>query len=869
MNGIAKIDLRDGGGEHVQASHPSVLLWTQPVTGLVCRIADQMRLRNSHPARTMVLLPYAQLLPLASRMWALCYPDGFSPQFQTTLNWSNSLGGFVPGATDIAFDMALDTLTAGALLRGAGLGSQQEVLQGLLVQAAHQLGPLAAANAADQREAWAKMARCGSLVGMENPSMATEAAVARIAVEWAAQSAYASDFLFGAQAPLLVDCLVVVGGLASEPLVVALQRQWGDRMVSLKLAPDLQPASGVEGRQIAWHACTDAEDEAQRAAACAIQHITAGRIPLAFVATDRALTRRVKAMLESAGVQIRDENGWKLSTFHAAAQIMALLKACVWNVSTDAVLAWLKMAPAFVGTVGALEAALRKDQCSDWRNAARAMAVQSAPAALQLLSDADAVRSALTGSRTLSAWGIAFRHALQASGMWQGLETDGPGVEVLAALRLTQPPLPAWESLLEHALWSGKRMDLAEFTHWVNQALEGASFSPPYPAHEQVVILPMSQMLARPFPAVVLAGCDEVRLNPSPEPPGGWTAQQRAALGLPSREDLQSVASAAWLHALQTPVCDVLWRCSDDSGETLLPSALVQRVQLERIVSLQADDPRQGRTVAAATVQQPKPDGRLVPVKSLSASAYEDLRTCPYRFFALRQLGLHSADELDAVVDKRDFGVWLHEVLRRFHEALALENQASDDTKRAFLDDASLATTQTMGLADGEFLPFAAAWPAVREGYLRWLKQHQASGATFASAETAHSQRVGEVTLVGRIDRTDTLSDGDVLVLDYKAENGARTAARTKEPLEDTQIAFYAALLPHDTLHGAYVNVGEREGTKTYTQSDIVEARDALVTGVLQDMERIAQGEPLPALGDGTACDFCQARGLCRKDFWT
>jgi ATP-dependent helicase/nuclease subunit B len=173
-----------------------------------------------------------------------------------------------------------------------------------------------------------------------------------------------------------------------------------------------------------------------------------------------------------------------------------------------------------------------------------------------------------------------------------------------------------------------------------------------------------------------------------------------------------------------------------------------------------------------------------------------------------------------------------------------------------------------MGLADGEFLPFAAAWPAVRDGYLRWLAQHQASGATFASAETAHSQRVGPVTLVGRIDRTDTLPGGDVLVLDYKTENAAKTAARTREPLEDTQIAFYAALLPNDTLNGAYVNVGERDGTKAYAQNDIVDARDALIAGVLQDMERIAQGEPMPALGDGTACDFCQARGLCRKDFW-
>jgi ATP-dependent helicase/nuclease subunit B len=47
-----------------------------------------------------------------------------------------------------------------------------------------------------------------------------------------------------------------------------------------------------------------------------------------------------------------------------------------------------------------------------------------------------------------------------------------------------------------------------------------------------------------------------------------------------------------------------------------------------------------------------------------------------------------------------------------------------------------------------------------------------------------------------------------------------------------------------------------------------VEARDALIGGVLHDMQRIAQGEPMLALGDGTACDFCQARGLCRKDFW-
>jgi ATP-dependent helicase/nuclease subunit B len=33
-------------------------------------------------------------------------------------------------------------------------------------------------------------------------------------------------------------------------------------------------------------------------------------------------------------------------------------------------------------------------------------------------------------------------------------------------------------------------------------------------------------------------------------------------------------------------------------------------------------------------------------------------------------------------------------------------------------------------------------------------------------------------------------------------------------------------------------------------------------------MDRIAQGAPLPALGEGMACEYCAARGLCRKDFW-
>ena len=72
-------------------------------------------------------------------------------------------------------------------------------------------------------------------------------------------------------------------------------------------------------------------------------------------------------------------------------------------------------------------------------------------------------------------------------------------------------------------------------------------------------------------------------------------------------------------------------------------------------------------------------------------------------------------------------------------------------------------------------------------------------------------------------------------------------------------------------MAAAYVNVGEsldKDATRSYLQSDVVALRDQLLEGITSDMARIADGAEMAALGDGAACDFCAARGLCRKDFW-
>ena len=423
-------------------------------------------------------------------------------------------------------------------------------------------------------------------------------------------------------------------------------------------------------------------------------------------------------------------------------------------------------------------------------------------------------------------------------------------------------------------------LSLSEFTTWVSQTCEAESFLPVHPAQAQVVILPLSQLLGRSLTAVVLPGCDEVRLSPSSDPPGLWTPAQRDQLGLPSRDALALALRQSWLYALQAPHIDLLWRTSE-GGERLMPSGFVQALLLNANAhpipggAIATYESRALRSLLPQPSQMPAPKGDALPVARLSSSAYEDLRRCPYRFFALRQLRLQESEELESELSKRDFGNWLHSLLKHFHEALQV-NQASKDAKvltsvnkLAMINIASDKATEELSLSPSEFLPFAAAWPKVRAGYLQWLDEHEATGATFLEAEVWKETSLGTITLIGKLDRVDTQADGTPLVLDYTTEPRTQTAERLKPATQDTQIAFYGALISDDTLGAAYINLGEKEPSKTYNQPDIVHLRDQLIEGILSDTSRIAEGVGLRAMGEGKACDFCAARGLCRKDFWS
>jgi ATP-dependent helicase/nuclease subunit B len=812
--------------------------------------------RGAHAARTVVLLPYAQLMPVARQFWSLAQPSGFAPRFETTMNWARRQP-WEPGELDLSFDIGRDLLVARSWLEQGGLRSQADVLAGSLVEAAWQAAGAARAVAPAQRAAWAARLRPLLLQGMEAPALATEAAIARIAFEWVAASSYATDALLDGSLTRDVDLLVVLQGFQEEPVPRALLEQLGDRALAWPLP--VQAGAGA----IALHAAADAAEEAERAAALVLARIANGEVPVALTATDRVLTRRIGALLFTRGVRVHDETGWKLSTTLAAARVMGALRACAWDAGSDAVIDWLKGVPALgSGTVLALERRVRRSGQREWRmlrdgDWAGSDAVQGAAARVA------GWRDAMQPARGLLEWLAALRQLLRDAGQWEALRTDSAGMKILAALRLEDAASAEWSG------WSHgqRRMALRDFTSWVNEVLEGASFVPPHTGEEQVVVLPMSQLLGHPFASLVLPGCDERSLPASPEPAAGWTQAQRRLLGLPLRQDLEDAQRAAWGCALQAPRVDVLWRASDDTGEATLASPLVQALALEG-VGAAGVDARQAREETAQPVCPPVVEaGALVPTK-LSASSYEDLRRCPYRFYAMRMLGLKEAEEIDAEVDKRDFGTWLHGVFKTFHETLCERGTMSRQERAGLLDEIARDGMAAQRLGEGEFLPFASTWPAVRTGYLEWLEKHEARGLAFEEGEAEHGVQLGALTLAGRIDRVDRGRDG-LLVMDYKTEALQSTKDRMKAPLEDTQLAFYALLLPGEGLRAAYLNVGERGKVEAVEHPELAQAAHLLKEGIEAELRRIGQGAPLPALGEGRACEFCNARGLCRRDGWS
>lgn len=828
-------------------------------------------------------LPLRELVVLVpSTVWlepmrrALAAEPGWQPRVETTHTLAESLGPPPPpGRGPRPDDPVHNRLQVAALLRSLPFGAAWErrdrrdfmLAVAATADAATELVERAATLAPAQRTAF--WARVQSLRRPAQGPGALQALLLQVALAWAEEAeALPIDRLFDLRPGGWV--IVRLGG-GDETAEQLRTRPEGAPCLTI----DLDPPAGLEFDALAERApadyllCDDLASEVMAAAAAVIEHLNAGRSPVALVALDRALARRVRALLEEAGARVADETGWRLSTTRAAARLMAWLRAAAGPPRGDDLLDWLKDWPPALAepkALAALESHWRRFGFTDTGLPPAAQDLWQA--ALQALAG---LRAATPRVRSLTAWLDEVGRGLQASGDWDRMAADPAGRELLRVLRLDTASAPAWGPLGEETTWP-----LAGFLAWVDEVLEGASFRPEV-EQPDVVLTPLVYAPLRAFGAVVMPGADRGGLGRA-EPATGLIGEaQREELGLTSSAEQRRRQRLAWCQLLRSPHLTVIRRRLD-GDEPLAASPEIEALDLARrrrgLPGLTAR-PWCGpqRSVEARPLRRPAPAAAADLPASLTASQVEALRACPYRFFARAVLRLREDEELERVVDKRDYGNWLHAVLHRFHRERSQPPQGDDRQRLAAAAEAQLAAD---GIEVADLLPFLASFEAFAPAYLDWLQGSEGEGWRWAQGESplkAAPAALAPTVLRGRIDRIDEGPDGVVRLIDYKTGSAASLIERMKPPTEDTQLAFYAALLASDRprvpIEAAYLTLDDAQSPSLLAHADVQTTAAQLIEGLGGELARLRAGEGMAALGEGSVCEFCEVRGLCRRDHWS
>ena len=914
-------------------------------------------------ADAVVLLPQIALLNVARQAWAQAV-EGWIPRFETvgtlldrlpqdTAETSNAVGGHPP----LTLDACLDALLVAARLRSEASGRQWarrdpggfDFAVTRMLEFAHQwlkaalsLRPEARQRMVDQAEAWMSQALSKTQTGDQEDPRAREQVLTAMALSWAMEAlpslAPRRDPVFSHRPSAWVAVTLgqaLVPGSESCLMSSVLQQAMACGLPVLWTPAAMAPSTGALAMGMArpeLALCIDGEDEARRTAAHvlarladqrrAAQEAGAQTAPLALIAMDRVVTRRVRALLapsELAGqLVVHDESGWTLSTTRAATVVTRALGAASPSATTDDVLDWLSS--AWVSSPGGAHALAGLERV--WRTLGRMQPWQA--------MDTQATSESGLQARALQAWAEqtlaplrdwaagkvgalqdaleALRQVLEASGAMAAMAPDPAGQSVLTALRLSDEGLK--DAASSEALWrrlsETTRLTWSEWTRWVDQTLEASTFMPEGSGQApDVVIAPLSRAVLRSFSKVVLPGADESMLGAKGG--DGWLSPADAsALGLGSASLQQQAQWEAFTVLVNQAPMLALHRHIRE-GEPVGPSPWLSRWSLASGWPLGQD--QWPEPMAQLVSEQVEIKAPALPVPHLpsaptsaaqadalwpervSASAYERLRECPYRYFALSLLGLKTLDELEEGVGRQDQGIWLHAVLKRFHEgrppelAPALE---TDDVARWL--EVAQALAQEQGLSSdtmrAHFLPYQTTLQSLAEHYVHWLRQHEQRGWRVASMEESKQTELPLFTddaghaavslqLYGQLDRVDERPNEfpdaqgrQAWVVDYKTGSLQSLKRKVSQPMEDTQLAFYALLTEgHESVNASYLHLDDRACTDL-AHEDVETTAQALSEGMRQDFERIWMGHAMPALGEGSVCDFCDARGLCRKDHW-
>jgi ATP-dependent helicase/nuclease subunit B len=669
------------------------------------------------------------------------------------------------------------------------------------------------------------------------------------------------------------------------------------------------PEAPLAGRLHSF-AAGSAEQEARAIDLQVRQWLLDGHQPVAVVTEDRRLGRRVRALLERAGVSLQDPGGWALSTTRAAAALERWLQSVEEDFAHEPLLDTLKSPftlpeedrDTLDNCVFRFETDIVRRE-----NVARSLqryrhhinarlehyenrwSKETAAQLHQLLNQldhaADPLYDCLRDKHPPALLLERLLASLSKLGMWQAFSHDPAGQ------RIQQE----WRLLHDAARGSELQMDWSTFRAWLGSALERHDFRPAN-NHSPVLLLTLQQARLGRFAGVVIGACDSEHLPPAPAHSPFFNDRVRSELGLPAWPERQRQQQQHFRTLLESaPRVLLTWHREQD-GEARTPSPWLARIEVFH--KLAWDHDLQNTRLAAMldhpgtrvcghhplpaprSTRQPRAQLPAAAIPGeLSVSAHGTLIDCPYRFYAASGLRLKAREEVKLALEKAEYGELVHRVLEVFHQGkdgypapLAQPvTRAQRDSATRQLEQVSRQVFERELEDNFEHRAWLRRWLVLVGPYIDWLIEQQAEWRFIAGERRAERRLAGGQLFVGRIDRIDQGSAGN-LISDYKT--GSVPGQIEVDSGEAVQLPSYVLLEEHAPAAAQYVQIGRINNRNTVRTGSRLDgtALAALSQAVLVRLEtmldEITAGTPLPAWGDEDTCRYCEMDGLCRKQAW-
>ena len=655
--------------------------------------------------------------------------------------------------------------------------------------------------------------------------------------------------------------------------------------------------------RLAYYDADSPEQEAQAITLQIRRWLLEGLGSIAIISEDRLLDRRVRALLETAGVGLNDAGGWALSTTSAAATLERWLEAVEEDFACAPLLDLLKSPFVYFGNreehlthVQRFEQDIilheniarslhryrfqldrRSERLPGWSEPAR-LAVH------QLLNQLDHASSTLIpllqNKHPADTYLGALETSLKELGAWQCFANDEAGQTLLDAIG----------ELRQAAQHSSISMRWAEFRNWLGHQLESGTFRSNSSANS-VRLLTYEQSLLQRFDAVILAGCSSEKLPGSPATSAFFNQRVRAALGLHTWSDSRAQKLHQFCHSLHCADRLLITWHKERDGEAVEVSPWIELLRIF-YRNAYANDLKDfeldyllhsPQSFPSGPDCDPLPDTQTRPTpptlpallpQTWSASTHQRIIDCPYRFFVADILGLKPADEIREALDRSDYGSLIHRILQAFHSNVdSLSGPwggpiSSEQSEPALLLLEKISREVFNYAVEENFQARAwlKQWLMIAPGYIDWEITRQQSWKPHKVERSLEREITPQLMIKGRVDRIDQQPNA-LSIIDYKT--GTAPDAEEVMSGEAVQLATYALLSNANVQEIDYLQLKGSAELKVCAEGEPLSALLEATQARMKTIDHaLLNGADLPAWGNPKVCAYCELDGLCRRPAW-